>query len=164
MRGEYQVGPGINFTIMREGSQLFAVAQSFGKNELLLDFEDRFTISLMGAQLTFVRNEKGEVSELTIDINNQTIRAKRRSITQSRREEMKNEKSNYCLCNCNLLATFAFLVCRRRTLAAAINRAPKNVPFTRRRADLFQGLRRVSPRGRGRAVFRYELQGRAPVG
>ena len=61
---------------MREGGKLFAVAQSFGKNELLLDFEDRFTISLMGAQLTFVRNEKGEVSELTIDINNQTIRAK----------------------------------------------------------------------------------------
>ncbi|HKQ90499.1 MAG TPA: DUF3471 domain-containing protein [Blastocatellia bacterium] len=75
--GEYQVGPGINFTIMREGGKLFAVAQSFGKNELLLDFEDRFTISLMGAQLTFVRNEKGEVSELTIDINNQTIRAKK---------------------------------------------------------------------------------------
>jgi hypothetical protein len=75
--GEYQVGPGINFTIMRESGKLFAVAQSFGKNELLLDFEDRFTINLMGAQLTFVRNEKGEVSELTIDINNQTIRAKK---------------------------------------------------------------------------------------
>jgi hypothetical protein len=75
--GDYQVGPGINFTIMREGGKLFAVAQSFGKNELLLDFEDRFTINLMGATLTFVRNEKGEVSELTIDINNQTIRAKK---------------------------------------------------------------------------------------
>jgi Domain of unknown function (DUF3471)/Copper type II ascorbate-dependent monooxygenase, C-terminal domain len=75
--GEYQVGPGINFTIMREGGKLFAVAPSFGKNELLLDFEDRFTINMMGAQLTFVRNEKGEVSELTIDINNQTIRAKK---------------------------------------------------------------------------------------
>ncbi len=75
--GEYQVGPGINFTIMREGGKLFAAAPSFGKNELLLDFEDRFTINMMGAQLTFVRNEKGEVSELTIDINNQTIRAKK---------------------------------------------------------------------------------------
>jgi hypothetical protein len=31
----------------------------------------------MGAQLAFVRNDKGEVNELTIDINNQTIRAKK---------------------------------------------------------------------------------------
>jgi len=75
--GEYQIGPGISVTIMREGDKLFAAAPSFGKNELLLDFEDRFTVSLMGAQLTFIRNEKGEVSDLTIDFNSQTIRAKK---------------------------------------------------------------------------------------
>src|SRR5262245_19230145 len=75
--GEYQVGPGINFTIMREGGKLFAAAPSFGKNELYLDFEDRFTVSMMGALRTFTRNEKGEVSELTIEVNNQTIRAKK---------------------------------------------------------------------------------------
>jgi hypothetical protein len=75
--GEYQVGPGMNFTIMREGDKLFAVAPNFGKNELLLDSEDRFTISPIGAQLTFIRNEKGEMSELTIEVNRQTIRAKR---------------------------------------------------------------------------------------
>src|SRR5262245_343886 len=75
--GEYQIGPGISVTIMREGDKLFAAASAFGKNELLLDFEDRFTVSLMGALLTFTRNEKGEVSELTIEVNNQTIRAKK---------------------------------------------------------------------------------------
>ncbi|MBO0860029.1 MAG: DUF3471 domain-containing protein [Chloracidobacterium sp.] len=75
--GDYQVGPGINFTIAREGDKLFAIAPSFGKNELYLDFEDRFTVSLMGAQLTFIRNEKGEVIELTIEVNSQTIRAKK---------------------------------------------------------------------------------------
>ncbi len=75
--GEYQVAPGMNFTIAREGDKLFAAAPNFGKNELYLDFEDRFTISLMGAQLTFIRNEKGEVNELTIDVNHQTIRAKK---------------------------------------------------------------------------------------
>jgi hypothetical protein len=31
----------------------------------------------MGAQLTFIRNEKGEVTDLTIDFNSQTIRAKK---------------------------------------------------------------------------------------
>jgi mono/diheme cytochrome c family protein len=75
--GEYQVRQGLNFTITREGDKLFALAPNFGKNELYLDFEDRFTISLMGAQLTFIRNEKGEVIELTIDVNSQTIRAKK---------------------------------------------------------------------------------------
>jgi len=75
--GEYQIGPGISVTILREGDKLFAAAPSFGKNELLLDFEDRFTVSLMGAQLTFIRNEKNEVSDLTIDFNSQTIRAKK---------------------------------------------------------------------------------------
>src|SRR5215813_11872780 len=75
--GEYQIGPGISVTIMREGDKLFAAAASFGKNEIFLDFEDMFTVSLMGAQLTFIQNEKGEVSDLTIDFNSQTIRAKK---------------------------------------------------------------------------------------
>jgi hypothetical protein len=52
-------------------------AISANNNKLHLDFEDRFTVSLMGAQLTFIRNEKGEVIELTIDVNSQTIRAKK---------------------------------------------------------------------------------------
>ncbi|MGH9751414.1 MAG: DUF3471 domain-containing protein [Blastocatellia bacterium] len=75
--GEYQVGPGMNFTITREGDKLFAAAPNFGKNELTPDSDHRFTISLIGAQLTFSRNEKGEVSDLTIEINRQTIRAKK---------------------------------------------------------------------------------------
>jgi hypothetical protein len=44
---------------------------------LLLESEDKFTISPIGAQLVFIRNEKGEVSELTIEVNRQTIRAKK---------------------------------------------------------------------------------------
>jgi hypothetical protein len=75
--GEYQVGQGMNFTIMREGDKLFAVAPGFGKNELTPDSDNRFTISMIGAQFTFSRNEKGEVSELTIEVNRQTIRAKK---------------------------------------------------------------------------------------
>jgi mono/diheme cytochrome c family protein len=75
--GEYQVGAGFNFTITREGDRLFAVAPNFGKNELIPDSDDRFSISLIGAQLSFNRNEKGEVNELTIEVNRQTIRAKK---------------------------------------------------------------------------------------
>jgi hypothetical protein len=75
--GEYEVGPGMKFTIAREGNKLFAAAPNFGKNELIPDSDNKFSISLMGAQLTFSRNEKGEVIELTIDVNRQTIRAKK---------------------------------------------------------------------------------------
>ncbi|MGH9852926.1 MAG: DUF3471 domain-containing protein [Blastocatellia bacterium] len=75
--GEYQVGPGMNFTITREGDKLFLVAPNFGKNEMYPDSENRFTLSLAGAQLTFSRNEKGEVSELLIELATQKFRAKR---------------------------------------------------------------------------------------
>ncbi len=75
--GEYQVGPAMNFTIVREGDKLFLVAPNFGKNEMYPDSENRFTLSLAGAQLTFSRNEKGEVSELLIELGTQKIRAKR---------------------------------------------------------------------------------------
>ncbi len=75
--GEYQVGPGMNFTITREGDKIFVVAPGFGKNELTPDSQDRFTISSMGAQFTFRRSEKGEVNELTIEVNRQTIQAKK---------------------------------------------------------------------------------------
>jgi mono/diheme cytochrome c family protein len=75
--GEYQVGPGMNFTIAREGDKLFLVAPNFGKNEMYPDAENRFTLSLAGAQLTFSRNEKGEVSELLVELATQKFRAKR---------------------------------------------------------------------------------------
>ncbi|HEY6402919.1 MAG TPA: DUF3471 domain-containing protein, partial [Blastocatellia bacterium] len=75
--GEYQVGQGMTFTIKREGDKLFATAPGFGKNELTPDSDNRFTISMIGAQFTFSRNEKGEVSELTIEVNRQTIQAKK---------------------------------------------------------------------------------------
>jgi uncharacterized protein DUF3471/copper type II ascorbate-dependent monooxygenase-like protein len=75
--GEYQVGQGMNFTIKREGDKLFASAPGFGKNELTPDSDNKFSISMIGAQFTFSRNEKGEVSELTIEVNRQTIRAKK---------------------------------------------------------------------------------------
>src|SRR5215468_8948597 len=75
--GEYQVGQGMTFSITREGDKLFAVAPNFGKNEMVPDSDNRFTIGMAGAQFTFSRNEKGEVSELTVEVNRQTIRARR---------------------------------------------------------------------------------------
>src|SRR5215471_11331701 len=75
--GEYQIGPGISVTIMREGDKLFAAAQSFGKNELLPDSENRFSLNFAGAQMIFSKNEKGEMNDLTFEVNRQIIRAKR---------------------------------------------------------------------------------------
>ncbi|MCI0524321.1 MAG: DUF3471 domain-containing protein [Acidobacteria bacterium] len=75
--GEYQVGPGMKFSITREGDKLFLVAPGFGRNEMYPDSADGFTLNFAGAQLTFGRNEKKEVSELTIEVNRQTFRAKK---------------------------------------------------------------------------------------
>jgi hypothetical protein len=75
--GEYQVGPGMNFTIVREGDKLFVVAPNFGKNEMIPESENRFALNFAGAQMTFGKNEKGEINDLTFEVNRQIIRAKR---------------------------------------------------------------------------------------
>jgi hypothetical protein len=75
--GEYEVGAGMNFTIVREGDKLFILAPNFGKNEMIPDSENKFTLSFAGAQLTFAKNEKGELNDLTFEVNRQIIRAKR---------------------------------------------------------------------------------------
>jgi mono/diheme cytochrome c family protein len=75
--GEYEVGPGMNFTITREGDKLFIVAPGFGKNEMFPDSENKFTLNFAGAQLTFNKNEKGELNDLTFEVERRVIRAKR---------------------------------------------------------------------------------------
>jgi len=75
--GEYQVGPGMNFTITREGDKLLVSAPGFGKNEMAAESETVFFLQIADARLTFTRNEKGEFSELLIEAASQKFRAKK---------------------------------------------------------------------------------------
>jgi mono/diheme cytochrome c family protein len=75
--GEYTVGLGQNFTITREGDKLMFSAPGQPKLEAFPESETKFFFKLVEAKATFLKNEKGEVTELLFEINRQSLRAKK---------------------------------------------------------------------------------------
>jgi CubicO group peptidase (beta-lactamase class C family) len=67
--GEYQFAPGLSFTITREGDQLFAQATGQGKIELFAETETDFFLKVANAQITFVKDDKGQVTHLVLHQN-----------------------------------------------------------------------------------------------
>ena len=47
------------------------------KIEAFPESDTRFFFKIFDAQVTFIKNEKGEVTELTLEVNGRTIRARR---------------------------------------------------------------------------------------
>ena len=81
--GEYAAGPGLDFAIRREGDKLYFVAPKQPMIEAFPESETKFFFKVVDAQVTFIKNEKGEVSELIFEINRQTIKAKRVGKTEA---------------------------------------------------------------------------------
>jgi len=75
--GEYSAGIGPTFTITREGDKLIFAAPGQPKFEAFPESETKFFFKVVDAQVTFIKNEKGEVVELIFEYNRQSIRAKR---------------------------------------------------------------------------------------
>jgi len=75
--GEYAVGPGVNFTILRDGDKLYFVSPRQPMIEAFPESETKFFFKVVDAEATFIRNERGAVNELIFEINRQTIRAKK---------------------------------------------------------------------------------------
>src|SRR5262245_32332209 len=75
--GDYEAGKGNDFAIRREGDKLYFVAPKQPMIEVFPESETKFFFKVADAQITFVKNEKGEVNELIFEINRQTIKAKR---------------------------------------------------------------------------------------
>jgi len=75
--GEYTAGPGLDFAIRREGDKLYFIAPKQPMIEAFPESETKFFFKVVDAQVTFLKNEKGEAPELIFEINRQTIRAKR---------------------------------------------------------------------------------------
>lgn len=67
--GEYQVVPGFGLTVSREGDQLFAQATGQGKFELFAETETDFFLKVVDAQITFVKDDKGQVTHLVLHQN-----------------------------------------------------------------------------------------------
>jgi Domain of unknown function (DUF3471)/Copper type II ascorbate-dependent monooxygenase, C-terminal domain len=74
--GEYAVGPA-TFTVSHDGDKLMFTAPGQPKIEAFPESDTRFFFKIFDAQVTFIKNEKGEVTELTLEVNGRTIRARR---------------------------------------------------------------------------------------
>ena len=62
--GQYQLTPNIVFTITREGDRLMAQPTGQGKVELHPESETKFFIIEVDAQITFVKDSQGQVTQL----------------------------------------------------------------------------------------------------
>lgn len=74
--GEYAIGPQL-FTITREGDKLMFSVPGQGKVEAFPESETKFFFTVIDAQVTFMKNERGEVTELLFEVNGMKLRAKR---------------------------------------------------------------------------------------
>jgi hypothetical protein len=75
--GDYQIMPGAAVKITREGDKLMAGATSQPSFEIFPESETKFFFKVVDAQITFVKNEKGDVTELIVETNGRSIRAKK---------------------------------------------------------------------------------------
>jgi hypothetical protein len=74
--GDYLVGSR-TCTVAREGDKLLLVAPGWMKAEAFPESETKFFLRAMDAQMTFVRNERGEVTGFVFEMGNRTMQAKK---------------------------------------------------------------------------------------
>ncbi len=74
--GDYLVGSR-TCTVTREGDKLILIAPGWMKAEAVPESETQFSLRAMDAQMTFLLNEKGEVSGFVFEMGNRTMHAKR---------------------------------------------------------------------------------------
>ena len=81
--GQYTVGPGVSFSVIREGDKLMVALPGQPKIEVFPESETRFFVRLVDAQVTFIRNDKGETTGLLFEMSGQRLRAKKVSKVDS---------------------------------------------------------------------------------
>ena len=75
--GQYELAPGFVLAITKEGEKLFGQATGQPKLELTTVSESKFAIPLVGAEITFVVDDKGTVTGLVLDQGGRSIPGKR---------------------------------------------------------------------------------------
>jgi mono/diheme cytochrome c family protein len=80
--GDYAIGPQV-FTISREGDKLMFSVPGMGIAEAFPESEMKFFFTVIDAQVTFMKNERGDVTELLLEVNGMKLRAKRVNKTAS---------------------------------------------------------------------------------
>ncbi len=75
--GVYQLRPGFNLTITRDGDRLLAQATGQQQFEIFPESETKFFLQVINAQITFVRKSSGPAQELVLHQGGQSRSAKR---------------------------------------------------------------------------------------
>src|SRR5258708_26358331 len=75
--GKYELGNNLEYVVSREGNRYFGQGAKNPKRELFPASETRFFIPEIESQITFVKDEKGEVVELIYDQNEAQRHCKR---------------------------------------------------------------------------------------
>jgi len=75
--GVYELSPQFRFTVTLEDGGLFAQATGQPKAQIFPESETEFFYKIVDAQITFVRDETGEVTELVLHQGGQIARAKK---------------------------------------------------------------------------------------
>jgi hypothetical protein len=75
--GEYEVMPGRAMIVTREGDNLLVSSRGIPGAPVYPESETKFFFKVADVQITFIRDEKGEVNELTLDQGGRIFRAKK---------------------------------------------------------------------------------------
>src|ERR1700733_6255840 len=75
--GEYEVLPGRTMPIARSGENLVAGSKGFPPAPIFPESETKFFFKAVDVELTFVKNEKGEVTEIVLDQGGRTFHGKK---------------------------------------------------------------------------------------
>lgn len=75
--GEYQVAPNFKITVTREEDQLFGQPTDQPRFQLFAEAENEFFLKVVDAQITFVKTDNGEVTQLILHQGGQHLPAKK---------------------------------------------------------------------------------------
>ena len=74
--GEYEL-PIFTLVITHEGDKLFGQPADDSKEELIPESDGTFSVTNVGAKLKFVRDDKGKIIELQVNLHGQEIKGKK---------------------------------------------------------------------------------------
>jgi serine-type D-Ala-D-Ala carboxypeptidase/endopeptidase len=75
--GRYELTPDLIITISRDGDRLYAEVTGQSKIEIFAEAETEFFITIVDAQVSFVKDEKGQVTHLVLHRNGHNTKANR---------------------------------------------------------------------------------------
>ncbi|HEX3146316.1 MAG TPA: serine hydrolase [Pyrinomonadaceae bacterium] len=75
--GEYQLAPGFSVVFTREGDKLFMQPTGQGKTEIIPESETDFFVAVADVQVTFVKDDRGQVSQAVLHQNGRSLPAKK---------------------------------------------------------------------------------------